>query len=400
MNDNRFVIHTKSLFEILLFMLMILPFFKVTYLVNKYSFIDQFYNLLCIFSTLITLILTLKKKRISLIIVLIFFFFVILNISNVMSNGVLNNGVMISLYGFSLCLISDYCIRRNSFHFFKALKLVLSFLVIVNFVGILLFPNGLYLNSHTGFNQYGCLLGYKNSLIIYIIPALLSSFVVSFKKYNRLTKFDYFLTFLSFLSVILVNSSTSIITMFIITFYVLFYKRFHKLLKLNIKTYYFSSLLLNFSIVVFRIQDLFSYFIVGILKKNLTFTGRTYIWDYYLKIVWDKPWFGYGIQDSTYRANQIADAYAAIHCHNQLLETFYETGLVGLGIYLWVHILSFINLYKYRHTFISQAISVILFSYFIAMLTDVYGFNNFLFLFVIAYHIPNIIEQKGDGYEN
>jgi len=275
MNNDKFVIHTKSFFEIVLFIVMLLPFFKVTYLVNRFSFVDRCYDLICIFSALAALILTLKSKRISVITILIFFFFGILNISNIMSNGLLNNGMIISLYGFSLCLISDYCIRKNSFHFFKAMQILLSILIIANFVGICLFPNGLNLYSNTDFNAVGCLLGYKNSLIIYIIPALLSSFIVSLTKYNKLTTFDYFLTFLSFLSVILVNSSTSIITMFIITLYVLFYRKLSKIKTLNIKNYYLGSLVLNFSIVVFRIQNIFSYFIVDVLKKNLTFTGRT-----------------------------------------------------------------------------------------------------------------------------
>jgi len=110
--------------------------------------------------------------------------------------------------------------------------------------------------------------------------------------------------------------------------------------------------------------------------------------------------FGYGIQESTYRANQVVNAYAAIHCHNQLLETFYETGLVGLFLYIYIHILSFKKLYKHRDTMMAQAISVILFSYLIAMLTDVFGFNNFMFLFVISYHIPTILKARRDFCED
>lgn len=389
-------IKKKDLSQILFFVFLILPFFKINYLVNRFPIVGTLYNVLCLVDLfLMVMIIVFNSRKVSKIIIYIFIFFILYNITNIINNSNVREGLFITLYGITACLITDYGIHKNSFNFLSALMFYLSFLIFINFLSILLYPNGILLNPNAYFNKYGWILGYKNGLIIYIIPAILSSFVVSLKKYNHLRKFDYFLLLISYISVIMANSSTSIISLSIIVFYTLFYKRFTRIKAMNIKTYCLTSLILNFLIVIVRIQNVFKRLIVDGLHKNLTFTGRTYIWDYYLKSSFDKPIFGHGTQDSMYRALLIKNASGAVHCHNQLLEVFYQVGILGFIIYMYIHVISVIKLYKYRdNTFISQFISILLFACFITMITEVFSFNSFLYILVIAYNIDVILDMK------
>lgn len=65
-----------------------------------------------------------------------------------------------------------------------------------------------------------------------------------------------------------------------------------------------------------------------------TLTGRTVIWNIYWDMAWQQPWFGHGtglwdhLRDSMFRYH-----FAIGNAHNQMLQSFLITGLVGLGLW-------------------------------------------------------------------
>ena len=61
------------------------------------------------------------------------------------------------------------------------------------------------------------------------------------------------------------------------------------------------SIVIFVSIVFLRLQEVFSYLIVNILGKDLTFTGRTVIWDYYINEIKNSWVIGYGVGYNPYK---------------------------------------------------------------------------------------------------
>lgn len=89
------------------------------------------------------------------------------------------------------------------------------------------------------------------------------------------------------------------------------------------------------SIVVIRIQDVFSSIIVDVLHRDLTFTNRTVIWDYYLSRIPLHPISG----GSSY-ANLIPALGVELPAHNVMLSVVDTYGIVGAVIVLAIFIKS------------------------------------------------------------
>lgn len=253
----------------------------------------------------------------------------------------------------------------------------------------------MYVNNVVGYTE-NWLLGYRNLHILYILPAITISFINSYFKKDKLSLRNYILIVASFMSLYITKSSTSMIGIFLVIVFIILsniIKTDNKMYKiLNIKSYFITYIVLFFSIVIFRIQNLFKFLIVDILEKDLTLTGRTYIWDYVIEFIKDKKLLGYGLEDSMVRLRK-TNYWVSTHAHDQLLEITYKTGIIGLLIYIFIMIKSFKEIYKYRNNVVGKFISVIMLSYLIMMLTEFYSLDMCMYLFVLCFNIKYLVKE-------
>ena len=84
--------------------------------------------------------------------------------------------------------------------------------------------------------------------------------------------------------------------------------------------------------------------IVDALGRDLTFTGRTDIWDGVLPFIEDRLWYGYGhdalwtLETTESRALARAVGFPPAHAHNSVLNTLAGIGLPGLILYFGLFI--------------------------------------------------------------
>lgn len=92
----------------------------------------------------------------------------------------------------------------------------------------------------------------------------------------------------------------------------------------------FSLLLLSFGLR--PATDVVDYMRRGQSKEELaSFTGRTYIWPHVLQKSFESPIVGHGYGVSRLTMGELPEAdFQPYHCHNEVLEVFFNTGLVGL----------------------------------------------------------------------
>ncbi|MDD3241996.1 MAG: hypothetical protein PHQ64_04440 [Bacilli bacterium] len=369
----------------ILYIIILLPFFQIPYFVDNYAKIPTIYNILNIFSYFSILVLVLKSRSYSKIINYLILFLAILTISSIINKTANFYAIKDILNILFLCLIVDYGTRKDSTNFFKSLSLILTTLVYINFLTIFLNPTGMY-SSKTGYIE-NWFLGYKNTHILFIIPAIMFSFLCEYKEDKKLSFPDYLLLAVSIISTIKVNNGTGLIGIFIITIFILSKKVFDNKTIFNIKNYiitYIASFLL---IVFFRAQNIFSYLIVDILGKDITFTGRTFIWDKALLYIKQKPLLGYG--NVSFEFNKYI-----FSTHNAILGILHKTGIIGLTAFV-IFVLKGINpLWKNRDKYISKFVSIVIFSYLLMMITESYNFIYYIYIFIVSYNIKYLI--RGD----
>jgi O-antigen ligase len=273
-------------------------------------------------------------------------------------------------------LIVDYGIKNNTKTFLNSFEFLLFILAFINLITILLHPDGLYVNSTGYYSNW--FLGYKNTHILFLMPLTLISLSNSYLKFNRLKFRNYIVILLSIVSTVLVENSTGLVGLLIIISFITLPKKIKDFKIFNIMNYFMVYISSFIFIVVLRLQNYFSFFIVDFLHKDLTFTGRTYIWDSVIETIKYKLILGHGLVTFHYMAN----VYTT---HNSLLDLLYKTGIIGFVSYIIIIYKSLKELYKYRDYKIAKFISIVLFTYFIMMLTEAYPYDFIIFILISVY---------------
>ena len=239
-------------------------------------------------------------------------------------------------------------------------------------------------------------LGFRNVHILHILPLLCAFWI--YATYKNLPRFARLSGILLFsLPIYLSWSATSVVgvSVFLIL-YLLF--EFHLLTKiLEIKKYILFIVVAFFSLVIFRLQDVFAPLIVGLLKRSITFSGRTFIWDKTLAFVKMHPFLGGGINTLEVDAKIIN----APHAHNYFLQILYQSGILGMTFFLVIVVLLVKHLQHTKDRKYSFIISSTLFSFFILLLAESYGRNmdTFFGIIAMAYHINKLTTGLSEDEE-
>lgn len=301
-----------------------------------------------------------------------------------------------------ISLSEMYIIRNDSINitYLTTLKNVFLTYVVLNFISIIAFPTG-YGTSHL------FLLGGKNMLILYILPALFLVNIIYFIT-NKFKKTDFILIIpLMLLTMFEAHSATSTVAIFIYCLCMFFY--YIKLTRYMIvnffrqisgKLFFLVFILTSYLIIVKHIQNSFSFIIENVLEKQITFTGRTYIWDQVIYMIKSNP-FGYGWNALVTNVQTIlswGEMYQEVgHAHNFILNFWYKGGIFVEFLYLYFlfsivsRIDSFNKEFAFSFLFKLSVLTFFIISSFEAYPTNVGGL--FLMLFLI-YGISDFFYKK------
>lgn len=382
----------------IIYFLLLIPFFEPAYVNVQLSMISKIFDILKIASFVVIFLMYFTAKKKSKIPIYILIFELILLFSTFVNNGDIKSCILNIITIFGLSMICDYGINNNTKSFLFSILLIFEILITVNLITILLFPNGMYTNATTLFTE-NWFLGYDNSHVFIIIPALILSLVYSYYTINKISFRTIFLFIISFLTIIIRWQATGVTGLILLSLYLLFSKFIKNKKIFNIKTYLIVGVISFISIIIYRIQNIFAFFIVGFLKKSLTFTGRVYIWDYVIEYIKKKPLLGYGMEDRMVRYFK-TKSHRSFHAHNQMLEITYQGGIFSLVLFVVILLMTSKKLYKYRQTKMSKMLSFSILLYLILMLTEVCNLTYIFLILIVSYNIDKLIIKKEVEYEN
>lgn len=278
---------------------------------------------------------------------------------------------------------------------FKSMMIVMTISVISNLV----FTADLHIANNiqtfkeavnTGYtNSRRWLFGHRNMIFIHHLMWILISYI-----YYKLNKRSYSkLYFWQMLFTILVGviswNSTMMLTTIVILILGMFRKR--RILRFSMGSYVFLYLILEIGIVFLRVQNYFSFIIEDVLNRNLSFTGRTYVWNYYINQfanegIFNKIIGNFGITELT------------INTHNMFLGLLAFTGIIGLVLYFTLLYASAKELKKQKNTDTSKFISIIIFGFLLNSLTMEFYLQPLLAMY-IGYKIKeiNLLVESDEG---
>lgn len=330
-------------------------------------------------------------QKVSLFFVGIVFFEVWRVLATIYCGGNYTSLFLAIFNALAICLVVEMGLKTDPDALLDGASFTLGLFVLINFATIILFPQGMY-----EFNNYtqNYFLGYRNNSIMLFFPAIIFSIVRSLRKYNKLTLSSFVITAVSFATVILAFSATSVIGMTVFILFLLL-ALINKMPNfLNIITYLAINIAYFFGVIILRLQEAFAFIIVDMLGRDLTFTGRTKIWDCALAAFAKSPVFGVGeIENQASR-----DLIGATHAHNYYLDLLYKSGLPGFLIFFAILIICGVALYRNRKNgkipfIVSGAICA-----FMIMLQSEAYYNIYYFfsILTLAAFIPYALPKKDE----
>lgn len=330
-------------------------------------------------------------QKVSLFFVGIVFFEVWRVLATIYCGGNYTSLFLTILNALAICLVVEMGLKTDPDALLDGASFTLGLFVLINFVTIILFPQGMY-----EFNNYtqNYFLGYRNNSIMLFFPAIIFSIVRSLRKYNKLTLSSFVITAVSFANVILAFSATSVIGMTVFILFLLL-ALINKMPNfLNIITYLAINIAYFFGVIILRLQEAFAFIIVDMLGRDLTFTGRTKIWDGALAAFAKSPVFGVGEIES--QASR--DLIGATHAHNYYLDLLYKSGLPGFLIFFAILIICGMALYRNRKNGkIPFVVSGAICAFMIMLQSEAY-YNIYYFfsILTLAAFIPYALPKKDE----
>jgi O-antigen ligase len=262
----------------------------------------------------------------------------------------------IQIFGTYIVCLSAIVHFNSSEEMLRYFRVILYIYLGLSFISVITIPGASA--SYEGERAWRGLAPQKNLLgEIALIGAFISAFSVKYlsKKYKVI---DYSMLVISILLLIGSKSTTALLTLIILG--IVSSKSYfnNKLIISSIEKWLisfivitiFSTIIAFFILAPDFIQEIFSF-----LGKDLTFTGRTVIWQYMLFTFSGNLLLGVGYGGFwVYGSPQLNGLYSLvsdtpIQAHNGYVDLIVETGIVGILIILFMIYWYFYNNYKSKY---------------------------------------------------
>ncbi len=349
--------------------LLMLPFVKppcLEYMTNL-SIVDRSFDILRIISFAVIIYHYLKSGKISTFMIFLILFQGTLFISTIANHGNYWKQIVICGTIISFCMLAELCIKTNCHIFFRAVIIIYNLLIWANFLLYLIFPHGIVKDNYYG-NEYH-LLGIRNGLPPLFIPIMGLAVLYSAVNGKKMTLTSLSLLLCITITTIITWSATGVVGWFFMTVYIIFIYRSRLTAVFNSLFLYLLYALAFISIVLLRLQYYFSYIIEDVLHKNITFTGRTDIWDISINLIKRSPIIGYGVYEGHGFVFYRGQYY---YSHNAILEILIQGGAIALIFFIAMLVVSCISLYRHKNNHISGIITFTVFTLLSMMIMEAY----------------------------
>lgn len=313
-----------------IFTLLLIPYFEpLLFKENIFETVDSIYSLFKIIGMCVICFYFLKynflKQKISICSYLILMMELLLLFSTIVNKGDIVKFLGPAVSIISLVLITEVFFRKLKLDFLKISRNVLFILTMINVIFQIIYPTGILPEVN--------FLGIDNRLVFFYIPMIFFSALYDLLRKNKLSYFTYFLIGVSLWSTISLWAVGGFLGLIIMLISIVLADKIKFLSKISMTKLIIIDLIINLLVVFLQVQKYFENFIVNILHKDITLTGRIYLWEWAIDLFKKYPIMGVGIQSDSYMFN----IYRWVaHPHNMLLNYITTLGIIGIILYLLI----------------------------------------------------------------
>lgn len=376
-----------SLFSAFMFFIVFRP-----YYLSNFDELQKLlnYTMLFIFllNTLYLLLIIITNKKYNSLYLIICFFYIVYIISNVFNGKSIGLVIIVALRILLLVAFIEISMYKNRLmEFYRGVYYLLFFYISINLWTMISNPLGIiqiYVYNNTDATPM-YFLGNDNGLWTYLIMTV--TIAVLYSKLNH--KKNKFLPMLCIVMVFVTPhitfSVTAMLSMYIFIFFLLFTKiksRFLNFKQISRKTMLLSYLLVYFLLIII---NPFSHLLstINLLSTKVrTYALRSLIWDIVMKMIREKPFFGYGLPEYS---NYICRNYNGVEssAHNGVLQILVSGGFAVFCILIIVIYVAGYRMNSKIYNELGIYVYIGMFIYFIAALAES-PINDYVLIFMIS----------------
>lgn len=291
---------------------------------------DILINLLLVFVIVLGIIRVHCSNKFFLLILIYIMhtlFSTIINHGNV-ANAIWGRGIL--LFALVWGMYKGY--QMNSILFEKIVYKLMYILVIINLITVFVFPEGM-ITDNRGITNTNFFLGNYNAYIQYLFLSLICGYLYQMQAYGKVNNWWILILGIGLLFYSQKFSATSCFGLLFVYIYSLLFNKKCTRKYLNLKIY----TIINTLFFVFFVWNTGSNTllspVLNLLHKDITFTGRTLIWQKTKGLINESPLLGIGLQEGEEIAARIG-MVQAVNAHNLYLNILLTTGIIGFIIFV------------------------------------------------------------------
>lgn len=266
--------------------------------------------------------------------------------------------------------VSYIGMKDDARKFLHSLECLLIIYVIINFITVIAFPNGLdygVIQYGNGLGELKYFLGQKNVVIRFSLLAEFCVIVEAILYYGRCKLFERIISVMVFFVGIYTKSGITVIASLLPMIFT--FLNFEKVPEwINSVSGIICNIVFFVGIIIMRQQEHFSFIIENVLGKNLTFTSRTRLWDAGLLLSSQKTLIGHGVESKA--AVMVKTGFSNDSFHNFIVDYLYQGGTVVLLLWLIFAIVLYISIKKCKNVIIARACNVTAFSFLLVAISE------------------------------
>ena len=278
----------------------------------------------------------------------------------------------------------------NAEDLWRAGIIYLSLMICINFITIIIFPEGLYVgtsiyNGQTITTQPGWFFSVTNGLGKYVLYLLFFKADYDFRRYSKLTPMFFILAVISMVSLIIMQSQTSIFAAAAMLFILICAQLIKKMKPVLFSIYYLMGVLVVFFVLFVMLPSVgvvSGSFVAEVLGSSEAFHGRTPIWKSVIERILKRPVLGYGyISKESFR--YLADSQAAVDAHNYYLTLGVFGGILAIIVFMFIIFIAIRSVSSKQYEYSGIVVTSFLFAFFLTMMFE--NTTSKLYWIIITY---------------
>lgn len=366
---NKLKLLSNYLFVIVLIFSSFVPLYN-------FSLMNEFISIMSKIVFVIIVVYSIFKKRIfNRFSLYVIFYFLLILISTYLNKFDLIYVYPVLMKTLSFVLLCDLMFSEFGLYAVKILSRVFFAFVIINFFQVLICPDIL---GYYNYSKLYLLATNYNQLGGFFVPAICLCYLSDYCFRKKFIK-TFLCTICSLIIVVYCGSATSSIGLILLSIYLLLNSSIFKFVRLFPKAIFVLSvcLFLTFVVPIYVLFDMdIARSFLDYIGKDISFSGRTKIWEYSCVNIMNSLFIGYGYYDRDWALSSLH----GVMPHNIVLQIFIHGGAIAFIYICYVLVKMILRVLNKQNRNVGNFILMIFSVYFLMLQFDVYSYVIMFFL--------------------